>query len=92
LNLIENALRHGRPPIQVTAEGSYGRLRVTVRDHGPGISPANRPKIFARFFTTDRDHGGTGLGLAIVASIAQRYGGEVSFASGANGTAFTLVI
>lgn len=95
-NLIENALRHGAAPVEVSADTLVGadgsRLRICVRDRGPGISVGNQPRIFTRFFTTDRDGGGTGLGLATVKSIVTRYGGEVTFTSGAEGTAFVLVV
>jgi signal transduction histidine kinase len=90
-NLIENALRHGGDgPIDVTVESEAGRLIVSVRDHGPGISPGNQARLFERFFTTARDHGGTGLGLAITRAIAERRGGDVTFATGPTGTTFVL--
>ena len=42
-NLIENAVRHGGgAPVEVTADAHAGRLRVRVRDHGPGVSPAGK--------------------------------------------------
>lgn len=90
-NLIENALRHGGDgPVDVTVESDAGRLVVSVRDQGPGISPGNQARLFERFFTTARDHGGTGLGLAITRAIAERRGGGVTFTTGATGTTFVL--
>ncbi len=53
------------------------RLRVTVRDTGPGIAEAAREKIFQPFFTTKTGQGGTGLGLAISQSIIERHGGTL---------------
>jgi signal transduction histidine kinase len=93
-NLIDNAVRHsGRAPVEVTVDANAaGRLRIRVRDHGAGISPANRPHIFDRFFTTERDHGGTGLGLAIVRAVAETRGGRIDLEALADGTAFTLVL
>jgi len=92
-NLLDNAARHGQgKPIELTAKAKGDRLAVTVRDHGPGITPANQEKIFKRFFTTERDSGGTGLGLAIVQAVAETRGGEVRFETGDEGTAFTLVV
>ncbi|MGH9367452.1 MAG: ATP-binding protein [Thermoanaerobaculia bacterium] len=52
------------------------RVRVTVADRGPGVSPEAGEKLFQPFFTTKKS-GGTGLGLAISREIARRYGGEI---------------
>ncbi|HEY3497515.1 MAG TPA: HAMP domain-containing sensor histidine kinase, partial [Polyangiaceae bacterium] len=65
---------------------------VEVEDDGPGISAANLPKIFGRFFTTERDRGGTGLGLAIVRAIAESRGGSATCESSAKGTRFSVVL
>ena len=73
-------------------DGRDGRLVVEVRDHGPGISPANQQRLFQRFFTTCPDEGGTGLGLAIVKAVAERYRGTVTWRTGAEGTTFELVV
>jgi signal transduction histidine kinase len=92
-NLVDNAVRHGDgQPVDVEVGATNGRLRVRVRDRGPGVSPANRARIFDRFFTTERDRGGTGLGLAIVRAVAETRGGRVDLECGANGTEFTLVL
>jgi len=80
-NLVENARRHGAgQPVQVRLSASHEserRLRIEVSDRGPGVSDANRERIFERFFTTERDRGGTGLGLAIVRAVALARGGSV---------------
>ncbi|MFL5300720.1 MAG: ATP-binding protein [Anaeromyxobacteraceae bacterium] len=92
-NLIENAVRYrGERPVEVTVDGRDGRLVVSVRDHGPGISEANQPRIFQRFFTTCPDEGGTGLGLATVKAVAERYRGTITWRTGPAGTTFELVI
>ncbi len=92
-NLVDNAVRHrGGRPVELTVDGRAGRLLVTVRDRGPGISPANQPRLFQRFFTTRADEGGTGLGLAIVQAVAARYRGAVGFTTGAEGTTFELTL
>jgi signal transduction histidine kinase len=93
-NLVENAVRYrGAAPVEVTVDGGGdGRLVVSVRDHGPGISAANQRRLFQRFFTTCPDEGGTGLGLAIVKAVAERYRGSITFTTGAGGTRFELVL
>lgn len=93
-NLVENALRHGGEGVQVrvTAWVDGPRTGLDVVDDGPGISPANLPRIFDRFFTTDRARGGTGLGLALVRAIAQAHGGAVEVESRPGRTRFRLVL
>ncbi|HEV8548403.1 MAG TPA: ATP-binding protein [Polyangiaceae bacterium] len=88
-NLVENGLRYRREaPLRVTLRMVAERLEVTVIDDGPGISASNLPKVFERFFTTERDHGGTGLGLAIVRAIAESRGGSARCESSPAGTRF----
>ncbi|UVS81272.1 cell wall metabolism sensor histidine kinase WalK [Actinokineospora sp. UTMC 2448] len=76
-NLLGNVARHTPPgtPARVTVTGDGPEAVLTVRDHGPGLDPADQARVFERF------HGrgaGTGLGLAIVAAIARAHGGSVS--------------
>jgi signal transduction histidine kinase len=87
INLIDNAVAHGGEPISITLRPGPS---VTVADRGPGISAANLPRIFDRFFTTARDRGGTGLGLSIVRAIADANAATINIESGGQGTAFTV--
>lgn len=92
-NLVDNAIRHGKSqPVTVTLSSRDDRLLVSVRDHGEGISEANRGRVWDRFFTTERDRGGTGLGLSIVAAIAKAHGGSVDFETSRDGATFRLLI
>jgi signal transduction histidine kinase len=77
-NLLENALVHGAGTIHLTARTRGDRVRLGVRDEGPGLAPAFAVHAFERFTRADsaRRRGGAGLGLAIVAAIAQAHGGE----------------
>ncbi|MFE7979754.1 sensor histidine kinase [Streptomyces shenzhenensis] len=76
-NLIHNAQRHGRGPVEVSARPHGDQVRIEVRDHGPGFPPDFLPRAFDRFTQTDRSRAtaGTGLGLAITAAIARAAGG-----------------
>jgi two-component system, OmpR family, sensor kinase len=84
-NLMGNALRFTPPgsPIQigVQVDEVSNSAFLSVIDHGEGIPPQIREKIFERFWRADssrnRDTGGSGLGLAIVASIVASHGGTV---------------
>jgi two-component system OmpR family sensor kinase/two-component system sensor histidine kinase QseC len=81
-NLIDNALRHaggGRVQVSVAEDGDAAVLRVD--DAGPGIPPAERARVFDRFYRRDgSETGGSGLGLAIVRTIADRHGARVVLA------------
>lgn len=76
-NLVDNAHRHGSPPVQVRLGGAAGELRVEVRDGGAGPrAPSTRP--------------GMGIGLALVRQVAQATGGALHASEGP--TTYTLVM
>jgi two-component system sensor histidine kinase MprB len=78
LNLLDNAVKFGPPGGSIGVRLHDGEL--TVRDHGPGIDPADAPHVFERFWRSDtaRALPGSGLGLAIVARTVQESGGTVA--------------
>jgi two-component system phosphate regulon sensor histidine kinase PhoR len=83
-NLIDNAIKYGRPNGTVTAGARAledGQIEVFVKDDGPGIPGESLERIFERFYRVDkarsREQGGTGLGLSIVKHIIQTHGGRV---------------
>ncbi len=82
-NLIDNAIKYGRPNghIQIGASIKGTIAEVFVADDGPGIPPEALERIFEKFYRVDasrsRATGGTGLGLAIVKQIIQAHGGKV---------------
>jgi signal transduction histidine kinase len=80
-NLIENALKYGDgSPVEVVGALNGEDIEIRVVDHGPGISDADKARVFERFVRLERsrDIGGTGLGLAIVQLLAERMSGSVS--------------
>ncbi len=81
INLLENALQACEPGGEVALSATMvaGRLRIGVRDTGPGIAPEAQARIFEPFFTT-RGHG-TGLGLAIALGVARAHGGTIEVSS-----------
>jgi two-component system OmpR family sensor kinase len=99
-NLMGNALRfapEGTPiEIGVEADRAHGLAIISVIDHGEGIPPQIREKIFQRFWRADssrnRDTGGSGLGLAIVASIVAAHKGNVDVVETPGGGATFRVI
>lgn len=83
-NLVDNAIKYGRPAGQVRVGGHPvpdGRAELFVQDDGPGLPPEAASRVFERFYRVDqsrsREQGGTGLGLSIVKHIVQSHGGQV---------------
>ncbi|APR83498.1 Two-component sensor histidine kinase [Minicystis rosea] len=95
LNLLDNAVRFSPSgvPVVVEVDGGASVVQIAVIDRGPGISPANLPKIFDRFFTTDADKDGTGLGLAIAKTVVEAHGGTIQVTSEpSQGAIFTVTL
>ena len=84
INLLGNAvlsMRKGNAPpfeIRITARWDDKRLRISVRDNGPGIAPENLARVFEPFFTTREVGQGLGLGLSISYGVIERHGGTLS--------------
>jgi signal transduction histidine kinase len=72
-NLLENARRHGAPPIEVHVNKNKS---IQVCDGGAGVPEADRERIFEPFYRRAGSKEGIGLGLALVRQIARRHGGE----------------
>jgi two-component system OmpR family sensor kinase len=91
-NLFANAWNHGHPketPLDVTASLAGERVRIAVRDHGPGFSDAVLPRAFEPFVMgadSARSPGahGMGLGLSLVRRIVEAHGGAASAVNIAN--------
>ncbi len=78
-NLIENAAKYGGGSVFVTVDPdpTATLCELWVEDDGPGISEADRARLFGRGARLDTEKPGTGLGLAIVRDVVEIYGGEV---------------
>ena len=79
-NLADNAVRYAPPGarVEVRVSQADGMATLQVDDSGPGIPPAERERVFDRFYRRGQvDEPGTGLGLAIVRAVAQRHAAEV---------------
>jgi two-component system sensor histidine kinase MtrB len=95
-NLILNALRHGLPPVEVTAE-SGDEFRLVVEDRGEGVEAAFVPQLFERFSRSDASRrsgsSGSGLGLAIAHAFAEALGGTLAYeAVEPRGARFTFAL
>jgi signal transduction histidine kinase len=75
-NLLENAERHGKPPIRVELRRDGDTAVLYVIDAGAGVPEAERERVFEPFFQLGGVRKGTGLGLALVRRIARLHGGE----------------
>lgn len=87
VNLIDNAIKYSDAgtTVNVTGRDEAGHAVIEVSDQGRGIDRQHLPRVFERFYRTDRSRsramGGTGLGLSIVKHIAAAHGGRVGVES-----------
>ena len=96
VNLLDNAVKYGdETPVNVRVESNRDNVRVVVSDAGPGILPADRERIFEKFYRGDPQlthaPGGTGLGLYISRELARRMGASLDLDPAHNeGASFVL--
>lgn len=86
VNILENAAEFGPPGsvVRVGVARENGEVILTVADQGPGVSAAERPQIFEKFFrggAPRRREGGVGLGLAVAKGIVEAFGGQIGVES-----------
>jgi len=81
-NLIENALAHAAGATRILIRTSHvpGGVALEVQDDGAGVAAVDLPRLFDRFYRTDKSRraGGSGLGLSIVRQVAELHGGSVT--------------
>jgi two-component system OmpR family sensor kinase len=93
-NLILNAMRHGKPPVEVDVRAAGKMVRLSVRDHGDGLPKGEEDRVFEPFYRPSgrsEAAGGWGLGLALVRQIAEHHGGTVRHETPAGGGACFVV-
>lgn len=97
-NLCDNAIKYNQPQgtVEISVEPGTEQVRLSVRDTGIGISPADQRRVFERFYRVDKSHsrqvGGTGLGLSIVKHGAAYLGVKVELESTpGQGSCFSLI-
>jgi len=99
-NLAANAVRHTPAGGEIILRASRAdhRVRIAVRDTGPGISPEHVVHVFDRFYKVDASRaadgspGGSGLGLSIVKAIVERHGGSITAANAPGGGALFEIL
>ena len=96
-NLIDNAVRYspdgGRVDVAIEPATTGRGPRLIVSDQGPGIAPAERNRVFDRFYrTAGTTQPGSGLGLAIVKAIADAHGAQVALDEGAGGKGLQVAV
>ena len=96
-NLLENAVRYSPEgaSVEVAVHHDHEKAQIVFQDHGAGISAADLPHVFERFYRGDpsrtRATGGFGLGLAIAKALVEAYGGTISAESApGKGTRMTV--
>ncbi|WP_116137596.1 ATP-binding protein [Trinickia diaoshuihuensis] len=79
-NLLRNAGKYARSTIDIRLAIAHGNVSIAVEDDGPGVSAAERERIFDAFVRLDRHTGGYGLGLAITRQVLHAHNGRIAAA------------
>lgn len=93
INLLENAVKHGAPPIALAARAVGDQVELSVRDHGGGLSPGSAAHVFEKFFRAPGTRvPGVGLGLAVCRGIVEAHGGTITADTAPGGGARFVVL
>lgn len=90
-NLLDNAVRHGAPPVTISAQLAADQVELRVTDAGPGVPDDLVPRLFHRF-AAGGPTSGTGLGLYLVREIARGHGGGAAYQAPAEDTPTTFLV
>ncbi|WP_202334563.1 sensor histidine kinase [Mesorhizobium sp. L-8-3] len=93
-NLVQNAQRHGAPPVGIDVAQAGDVARLAVRDHGQGVPEVERDRVFEPFYRPSgrsETAGGWGLGLSLVRQIARHHGASLRYETPADGGARFVV-
>lgn len=95
-NLLDNALKHSPPGdvVRIETHQKNGSAAILVTDHGPGVRPEDRARVFERFFRGGPASGTGvgGLGLSVVRWVAEAHGGTARLLDSEKGAAFEVVL
>jgi len=93
-NLLDNAIRYTPAGGHITLRTGHVRgAWLRVEDNGPGIAPAERARVFDRFYRVPGSgQSGSGLGLAIVSEVAEHHHASVTIEDPANGTGTVFLV
>ena len=94
LNLLDNAVKYGRDggAVEVGLSAQEGWVRITVRDHGPGIPPDELPHVKEKFYKGSGKERGSGIGLEVCDENVARHGGQLSIANAPGGGVLATVL
>jgi two-component system osmolarity sensor histidine kinase EnvZ len=94
-NLVDNALEHGEPPIEIRTSRNHDGWLLSVRDHGTGIKAsemASATKPFVRLSATQKSTQHWGLGLSVVARLARSCGASLKLGNHPDGGLWVRII
>ena len=87
LNILDNACKYGksgkRIDVNLTLDDSHAK--VSIRDYGPGIPPAELPNVKKKFFKGSSKERGSGIGLAVCDEIVARHNGTLDIRNASGG-------
>ena len=94
LNLLDNAAKYGGDggEIEVRLGREASCVRIAVRDHGPGIPPAELPRVKEKFYKGSGKARGSGIGLAVCEEIVTRHGGTLTIENAPDGGVLATVL
>lgn len=91
-NLVDNAFRHGAPPVRITTRAVGHTIEIRVRDHGAGIAPDRLEAAFQRRGAVDTAGDRIGLALSVARAITEAMGGTLRHEAAEPGSTFVIAL